>query len=84
MLIRVLEIPSSSGEFHFKGPEPQTFLEVDWFQDENPMSDGKMMDTEEGRAQIAEFIKGKNYFNPNKAYIVLHQEHTFTVGYIAP
>lgn len=79
MLIRVLEIPPSSGNFHFGGAEPQVFREVDWFRDESGM-----MSTEEGRGQIADFVKRKNYFNPAKAYLVLHQEHTFTIGYSAP
>jgi len=79
MQIRILEIPPSSGNFHFSGGEPQPFIEVDWFRDE----DG-MMNDDEGRDQITKFIKGKNYFDPNKAYLVLHQAHTFTIGYSAP
>lgn len=79
MLIRVLEIPSSSGNFHFSGAEKQAFLEVDWFRDETGM-----MSTEEGRNQIADFIKRKIYFNSAKAYLILHQNHTFTIGYSAP
>lgn len=79
MLIRVLEIPASSGNFNFSGAEKQTFLEVDWFLDERGM-----MSTEEGRNQIADFIKRKPYFSSNKAYLVLHQNHTFTIGYSAP
>lgn len=79
MLIRVLEIPASSGSFHFSGAEKQTFLEVDWLRDETGI-----MDTKEGRNQIADFIRKKSYFNSNKAYLVLHQNHTFTIGYSAP
>lgn len=79
MLIRVLEIPASSGSFHFREAEKQAFLEVDWFRDETGM-----MSTEEGRNQIADFIKRKPYFSSNKAYLVLHQNHTFTIGYSAP
>lgn len=78
MLIRVLEIPQSSGNFHFGGAEPQVFHEVDWFRDEHGM-----MNTEEGRHQIAEFISKKRYFNNAKAYLVLHQNHSFTIGYSA-
>jgi len=79
MLIRVLEIPSSSGNFHFSVAEKQTFLEVDWFRDETGM-----MSTEEGRNQIADFIRRKQYFRYDRAYLVLHQNHTFTIGYSAP
>ena len=79
MLIRVLVIPHSSGNFHFSGAEQQVFKEVDWFRDE-----AGMMETPEGREQIADFIKKKKYFNPCCAYLVLHQSNTFTIGYSAP
>jgi len=79
MLIRILEIPQSSGAFHFGGPEPQTFNEVDWFRDESGM-----MDTPEGREKIAVFVREKRYYNADKAYLVLHQSNTFTIGYTAP
>ncbi len=84
MLIRVLEIPAPTGNFHFGGGEAQIFVEVDWFRDDpSPVQDEPMMVTEEGRKQIADLIRGKKYFNPAKAYLVLHQEHTFTIGYSA-
>lgn len=78
MLIRVLEIPKSNGKFCFGGGNPQTWIEVDWFRDNN-----RMMETESGREEIEKFIKHKNYFNPEKSYLVLHQNHTFTIGYFA-
>jgi len=86
MLIRVLEIPVPSGNFHFGGGEPQPFVEVDWFRDEQPMEPDSpgMMESEEGRAQIADFVKGKRYFDPAKAYLILHPGHSFTINYSAP
>lgn len=83
-LIRVLEIPKSTGNFHFRAGEAQTFVEVDWFRDEDPLTEELMMNSEDGRGQIAEFIKQKRYFNPSKAYLVLHESHSFTIGYSAP
>lgn len=79
MLIRVIEIPKSSGKFHFAGGESQIFKEVDWFRDESGM-----MNTADGREQIADFIKRKKYFDITKSYLVLHQNNTFTIGYCAP
>ena len=55
------------------------FLEVDWFRDD----EYNMMDTEKGRLQIIDFIKGKRYYTPNKSYLVLHQNHSFTINYSA-
>ena len=83
MLVRILEIPESTGNFHFGGGEPQTFMEVDWFRDEQPTEPDSpgMMETEEGRAQIADFVKGKRYYDPAKAYLVLHPGHSFTINY---
>ena len=87
MLIRVLEIPPSTGNFHFSDGEEQIFIEVDWFKDDTSPLDptsGPMMAYEGGRKQIEEFIKAKKYFNPSKSYLVLHQEHSFTINYSAP
>ncbi len=108
MLIRVLEIAEPTGNFHFGSGEPQTFMEVDWFRDdqppgpwnpsvlrsarllanrhEQPMEPDSpgMMETEEGRAQIADFVKGKRYYDPAKSYLVLHPGHSFTINYSAP
>lgn len=81
MLIRVLEIPPYSGNFHHLGGEPTPFIEVDWFRDDQ---EPPMMANEDGREQISDFIKGKKYFDPEKAYLVLHQNHPFTIGYSAP
>lgn len=77
-LIRVFEIPARlPSNFHFSGGEPTTFVEVDWFRD----------DTGRGtlpEAELVAFIKGKQYYDANKAFLVLHQTHSFTIGYSAP
>lgn len=79
-LIRVFEMPPSfSGDYCFGGGISTTFLMVDWFRDDRGMMAG-----ETGRSEIAEFIKGKRYFKADRAYLVLHREHTFTIGYGAP
>ncbi len=76
MLVRVLEIPPPSGNFHHQGGEPQTFVEVDWFRD-----DEGFMETDEGRARAEEMVRGKVYFDGRKAYLVLHPRRPFTIGY---
>jgi len=83
-LIRVIEIAPSSGDFYFGGGNPQVWIEVDWFREDNPPPDWPTIDTVEGRVELKKFIKAKNYFDSSKAYLVLHQEHTFTIGYSAP
>ena len=85
MLIRVLEIPKSSGEFCFGGGNPQTWIEVDWFRDDLPpdMPDAPTMATEEGRQMLVEFVKQKRYFDKNKSYLLLHPEHSVTINYEA-
>ena len=87
MLIRVLEIPPSTGNFHFGGGEIQPFIEVDWFRDEGHPdhdADFEMMTIQEGRTAVEEMIRRKKYFSPDKAYLVLAQQNTFTIGYSAP
>lgn len=78
-LIRVLEIPRSDGYFRFGGGQVQPFVEVDWFRDDS----GPSMSDAEGRGQLEAYIKQKKYFNPLKAYLVLHQDASFTIGYSA-
>lgn len=80
MLIRILEIAPSSGNFHFGKGEIQHFVEVDWFRDDN----GPDLSTEQGKSDISKFIQYKHYFDPNKAYLILHPTHSFTIGYEAP
>lgn len=84
MLIRVLEIPKSSGEFCFSGGNSQTWKEVDWFRDDDAPPEAPTMETKEGREEIKQFLTGKNYFSPDKAYLVLHEKHTFTINYKSP
>ena len=79
-LVRVLQIAVSTGRFHFGGGEAQAFIEVDWFRDD----EHDLMETDAGRLEIERFIKAKRYFNAQKAYLVLHERHTFTIGYKAP
>jgi hypothetical protein len=83
MLIRVFEIPKPTGTFHFGGGEPQTFVEVDWFRDDpNPMmSPDWGFDTPEGCKNIETEIRGKHYYRPDRAYLVLHPLHPFTINY---
>lgn len=86
MLVRVFEMPTFSGGFRFGGGKPETFIEVDWFRDDPPISPefaGPSFATTEGRAQIADFIRAKNYFRLGKSYLVLHPQHPFTVDYEA-
>jgi len=86
-LIRVLEIPPPTGTYHFRSGEPQTFIEVDWFRDDDYIEghpDAPVMTTERGRELIIAFIKQKRYFKPGKAFLVLHQDYSMTIGYSAP
>lgn len=86
-LIRVLEIPSSDGNFRFGGGQPQMFVEVDWFHDASEIPDfppGEVVPTvltEEGRSRLTEFIMEKNYFDRSKAYLVLCPLFSFTINY---
>ncbi len=87
MLIRVLEIPAPTGNFHFGGGEPQTFIEVDWFQDDTgPDPEGPTLHDyplEEFQSLIIEHVKMKNYYQEGKAYLILHPDRTFTINYDA-
>lgn len=81
-LVRVFEMPQEFAKgFLFSGPRAATFMEVDWFRDEdgNPS-----FATEEGRTAVAEFLRVKNYFRRDRAYLVLHPQHSFTIDYEAP
>lgn len=83
-LVRIFEIPAPTGKFHFGGGEPQAFVEVDWFRDDPQPYLTSDFATIEGRAEIEKFIRAKRYFRPDAAYLVLHQAHSFTIGYSAP
>lgn len=76
MLVRVFEIPPPTGTLHFHRGEDQAFVEVDWFRD-----DHGMMLSEEGRDRARQFIMQKRYFDPLKAYLVLHPLRPITIGY---
>ncbi len=86
MLVRVLEIPPPTGNFHFSCGEPQAFVEVDWFRSEQTLEPDQsdMMETEKGRVLITEMVKSKLYFDPTKAYLILHPSYSFTINYSAP
>lgn len=91
MLIRIFEIPMSDGKFVFGG-RPKTFIEVDWFRDALEQreqlgwsdNDCPTITTAQGRTLLEEYIKTKSYFSAEKAFLVLAQEHSFTIGYSAP
>lgn len=79
-LIRVFEMPAEFPRgYCFGGGNPTSFQMVDWFRD-----DLGMMEGESGRSELAEFIRGKRYFKPDRAYLVLHERHSFTINYSAP
>jgi hypothetical protein len=76
MLVRVLEIPPSSGRFHFGGGERQTWIEVDWFRD-----DDNLFLRDDYPEQMTRWLKQKKYYRPDKAYLVLHPLKPFTINY---
>lgn len=69
-LVRVLEVPTSDGQFRFGGPQGQMFLEHDWFRS-NPPPDMEDMTDEELKAGVVEFVRAKRYIQPGKRYLVL-------------
>lgn len=79
MLVRILTIPPCSGHFHFGGGEPLTFVELDWFRD-----DDGLIQTPEGRKRITDFIRQKRYFREDVPLLVLTGDVCFTIGYRAP
>lgn len=81
MLVRVFELPDlrTNGFLH-GGGQPSSFLQVDWFTTEG----GPDFATAEGRETAAEFIRAKRYFKADRAFLVLHPTHPFTINYSAP
>lgn len=79
MFIRVFVIPEFTGTFHFHEPEACIFWEIDWFDDTTDL-----VSTPEGMEKLKGFIKSKSWFDENRAYLVLHPTHTFTIGYKEP
>lgn len=80
MLIRVFEIPAKTGTFHFGGGEPQAFVEVDWFRDDE-YSPGD--DPAKWQSDMRGFIEKKRY-SRGQPLLVLHPTHPFTINYEAP
>ena len=84
MLVRVFEMPDLRTDgFLFGGGKPQTFIQVDWFRAE-PEQGAPDFSTPQGRERAANFIRGKRYIKADRAYLVLHPIHPFTIGYEAP
>lgn len=83
MLIRVLELPDFAPGFRFGGKVTATFKDLDWFRDD-PETGAPDFATVEGRAEVEKFVRAKNYFNPERSYLVLHPVHPFTINYKAP
>lgn len=81
-LVRVFEMPKFSRGLRFGGGKPKTFLEVDWFRDDGPPTPD--ITTPDGRAAWENFIKGQRYYKTDRAFLVLHPIHPFTIGYEAP
>jgi len=71
-----MEIAPSSGEFCFQGGHPQTWVEVDWFQDTEDM-----MLTVFGREKLIDFITAKDYYKPDQAYLLLSPQQSITLNY---
>ena len=95
-LIRVFEIPPPTGRFLFGGGIPADFVEVDWFKDALEACTDDMgffmtpeeavplsITTQSGRDYLVSQIKMKNYYDKDKAYLLLHPTHTFTINYHA-
>lgn len=77
-LIRVFKMPEQYvREYCFGSGHPHTFMMVDWFGD-----DLQMMTTEGGRRSLESFIKKKNYYQPDRAYLVVSEMGCFTINYV--
>jgi hypothetical protein len=76
MLVRVFEIPTFIGAtFHFDRGQPMRFVEVDWFRDDDmPLSEPA------SRSAMDAYVRSKNYFNPDYAYLVLHPTHPLVIN----
>ncbi len=91
-LIRVFEVPPPDGQYCFGG-KPTVFVEVDWFRDSMAFAawfreeDADPLDysitTERGRKFLTGYIARKNYYRHGRAYLVLHAQVSFTIGYKA-
>jgi hypothetical protein len=83
MLIRILEMPNFAEGFRFGGNVTATFKDLDWFRDDPHPDDMPELGTAEWRAYVEDFVRGKKYFNSERAYLVLHPVHPFTINYRA-
>lgn len=84
MLIRILELPDFAPGFRFGGNVVATFKDLDWFRDDPRPADMPEQGTPDWRAYVEKFVREKTYFNPARAYLVLHPTHPFTINYSAP
>ena len=84
-LIRVFEIPQPDGHFRFGGENAFPFIELDSFHDSSQFVQLAVpsITTDEGVALLTASIRGKIYFDPAKAYLVLCPLRSFTIGYTA-
>ena len=77
MFIRVFELPRfrPAAAYRFGGGMPMPFVEVDWFRDDAlPMTEAA------NRKEMEVFIRGKRYFKPDRAYLVLHPTHPMVIN----
>lgn len=84
MLYRILELPDFAPGFRFGGNVTATCKDLDWFRDDPRPDDMPEDGTPEWRAFVEKFIRAKKYFHPDRAYLVLHPIHPFTINYTAP
>ena len=76
MFIRVFEMPIfHKPGYRFGGRMPMPFVEVDWFRD-----DALPLTEPSNREQIEAFIRGKNYFRSDHAYLILHPTHPMVIN----
>ena len=84
MLYRILELPDFSPGFRFGGGVQAICKDLDWFRDNPKPDDMPEHGTPEWRAYVEKFVRAKYYFNPQRAYLVLHPQFPFTINYFAP
>lgn len=91
-LIRVFEIPPPDGRYTFGRGNRAPFVEVDWFHDAlgsgvhfETIGERKAhsITTDEGRAALEKYIREKQYFREDRAYLVLCPLESFTINYDA-
>lgn len=80
-MIHVYEIPAQrSNGYCFGGPVPIVFGNVDWFYDPRDGVFGKKF---ENISQLDDVVRTeilrKRYYSPTKRYLVLLDDHSFTI-----